>query len=100
MTLNSKSRTLLTILLLLSLAGVSTSAQKPKKTDPCADPQTQVEMTQCAANAYKAADAVLNQIYKQMVAKLDEEGKGPAQRGPERLAKVPGRELRLRGRSV
>lgn len=75
MTLNSKSRALLTILLLLSFAGVSTSAQKPKKTDPCADPQTQVEMTQCAANAYKAADAVLNQIYKQMVAKLDEEEK-------------------------
>src|SRR6185369_13463031 len=70
-----KSRTLLIILLLLSLAGVSTSAQKPKKTDPCANPQTQVEMTQCAAEAYKAADAVLNQVYRQLVAKLDDDEK-------------------------
>jgi uncharacterized protein YecT (DUF1311 family) len=62
-------------LLLLACGGASTKAQRPRKGDPCADPQTQVEMTQCAANAYKAADAVLNQVYKQLVAKLDEEEK-------------------------
>ena len=32
-------------------------------------------MTQCAADAYKAADAVLNQVYRQLVAKLDDDEK-------------------------
>jgi uncharacterized protein YecT (DUF1311 family) len=32
-------------------------------------------MTQCAADAYKAADKVLNQVYQQLVAKLDDEEK-------------------------
>jgi uncharacterized protein YecT (DUF1311 family) len=57
------------------LAGISVSAQKQKKPDPCANPQTQTEMTQCAAEAYKAADAVLNQVYRQLVAKLDDDEK-------------------------
>lgn len=57
------------------LAGSTINAQKRKKTGPCANPQTQVEMTQCAADAYKAADKVLNQVYQQLVAKLDEEEK-------------------------
>ena len=57
------------------LAGISVSAQKQKKPDPCANPQTQTEMTQCAADAYKAADAVLNQVYRQLVAKLDDDEK-------------------------
>ena len=56
-------------------AGASVSAQKQKKPDPCANPQTQIEMTQCAADAYKAADKVLNQVYQQLVAKLDDEEK-------------------------
>jgi uncharacterized protein YecT (DUF1311 family) len=60
---------------LLWLAGSSASAQKQKKPDPCANPQTQTEMTQCAAEAYKAADKVLNQVYQQLVAKLDDEEK-------------------------
>ena len=51
------------------------NAQPQKKTGPCADPQTQFEMNKCAADAYKAADAVLNQVYRQLVAKLDEEEK-------------------------
>lgn len=72
---NSKHKAVFTILLLLPLSGVSTKAQKPKKPDPCANPQTQTEMTQCAANAYKAADAVLNKVYQQLVAKLDDEEK-------------------------
>ena len=67
-----------TVLVLCStmwLAGISVSAQKQKKPDPCANPQTQTEMTQCAAEAYKAADKVLNQVYQQLVAKLDDEEK-------------------------
>lgn len=71
----SRPGTAVVFLSLLALAGSSISAQKPKKTDPCANPQTQVEMTQCAADAYRAADKVLNQVYQQLVAKLDEEEK-------------------------
>ena len=32
-------------------------------------------MTQCAGNDYKAADAVLNQVYQKLVAMLDDEEK-------------------------
>ena len=60
---------------LLLLASASVGAQKQKPADPCANAQTQAEMTQCAANAYKAADKVLNQVYQQLVAKLDDEEK-------------------------
>ena len=63
------------LFLVLSSAATSINAQKPKKTDPCANPQTQTEMTRCAADAYKAADVVLNQVYQKLVAKLDDEEK-------------------------
>jgi uncharacterized protein YecT (DUF1311 family) len=72
---NLKPGTTAVVLSILLLASASIDAQKPKKTGPCADPQTQTEMTQCAADAYKAADAVLNQVYKQLVAKLETEEK-------------------------
>lgn len=71
----SNQGTLLVLWLLLSLNISSINAQKPKKTDPCANPQTQTEMTRCAADAYKAADVVLNQVYQKLVAKLDDEEK-------------------------
>ena len=71
----SRPRSALVLCSLLWLAGTSVSAQKQKKPDPCANPQTQTEMTQCAAEAYKAADKVLNQVYQQLVAKLDDEEK-------------------------
>jgi uncharacterized protein YecT (DUF1311 family) len=64
----------LTIAILL-VAGISVAGQKRKPPDPCANPQTQAEMTQCAGKAYKAADAVLNQVYPKLVAMLDDEEK-------------------------
>jgi uncharacterized protein YecT (DUF1311 family) len=63
------------ILLLMLVAGFSTVGQKQKPKDPCADAQTQAEMTQCAGQAYKAADAELNQVYQKLVAMLDDEEK-------------------------
>lgn len=71
----SKPVTVIALLAILSLAGSSISAQKPRKSDPCANPQTQIEMTQCAANAYKVADGVWNQVYQKLVAMLDDEEK-------------------------
>jgi uncharacterized protein YecT (DUF1311 family) len=62
-------------LLSLLLLSVSVSAQKPARTGRCADPQTQSEMTQCAAADYKAADVALNQVYQKLVAKLDTDEK-------------------------
>lgn len=65
-------KTAIVLLSLLMLTGISTTGQKRKKTGACADPQSQSEMNQCAAQEYKAADAVLNQVYQRLVAKLDE----------------------------
>jgi len=49
--------------------------QGKKRVDPCANAQTQAEMTQCAEREYKAADVALNQVYRQLVAMLDDEEK-------------------------
>ena len=61
-------------LLLIAAAGF-TSGQRKKNPDPCANPQTQFEMNQCAARDYRAADAVLNQTYQRLVAMLNDEEK-------------------------
>lgn len=62
--------------LIMLLAGTANvSGQRQKKTGPCANPQTQFEMNQCAGKEYQAADAVLNQVYQKLVAMLDDEQK-------------------------
>ena len=66
---------ILIALALILLSTGSTSAQKQKKTGPCANPQTQAEMNICAGEDFKAADAVLNRVYQQLLAKLDDEEK-------------------------
>ena len=49
-------------------------AQNQKK-DPCADAQSQAEMNMCWGKEYKAADARLNEAYRQFMAKLNDEEK-------------------------
>ena len=71
----SKLGILIALVSMLFAATRSINAQKPKKTGPCANPQSQAEMNQCAGEEYKAADAVLNQVYQQFMAKLDDEEK-------------------------
>src|ERR1041385_9267042 len=56
------------------LLGVVTFAQDQKK-DPCADAQSQAEMNICWGKEYKAADARLNEAYRQFMSKLDDEEK-------------------------
>ena len=63
------------LLLLLLMIGGYTLGQGTKKSDPCANAQTQAEMNDCAGKEYKTADAVLNQVYRQLVAMLDDEEK-------------------------
>ena len=56
--------------LLLTLKVSPTTAQTKK--DPCANAQTQVEMNECQGREYKKADAALNAVYRQLMAKIDE----------------------------
>ena len=72
---NKRSNSGLAIAILLSfvLAGASASAQRKARGDPCANPVTQLEMNQCAGKKFRAADATLNQVYRKLVAMLDEE---------------------------
>jgi uncharacterized protein YecT (DUF1311 family) len=64
---------LFTLYCLLILVGFGTApGQGTKKVVPCASAQTQTDMNICWGNEYKSADATLNQIYRQLVAKLDE----------------------------
>ena len=65
----------ITFLLLFVLASGAASGQRKKKSDPCANPLTQFDMTQCAGKAFRAADDALNQVYRKLVALLDEEEK-------------------------
>src|SRR5688572_7352263 len=62
------------LILALLLSSVSIAGQKAKD-DPCPNAQSQLEMNQCAGNAYKAADGELNQVYRKLVAMLDAEEK-------------------------
>ena len=71
--MKSIKRAIILILALL-LSSISIAGQKPKD-DPCPNAQSQLEMNQCAGNAYKAADGELNQIYRKLVAMLDAEEK-------------------------
>ena len=62
------------IVLLLILMVVA-YGQGTKKPVPCADAQTQTDMSICWGKEYKAADATLNQVYGQLMRKLDEPDK-------------------------
>ena len=62
-------------LLLLLLTGSFAVAQDQKKTDPCAEAETQTEMNMCWGKEYRAADARLNQVYREFTAKLDDDEK-------------------------
>ena len=63
------------VFMLLLVTGFYTFGQTPKKTEPCVEAQTQADMTICWGNQYKAADATLNQVYRQLMGKLDDEEK-------------------------
>jgi uncharacterized protein YecT (DUF1311 family) len=61
---------------LLILVGFgSAPGQGTKKTGPCASAQSQADMNDCWGREYKTADATLNQVYRQLVSKLDDEEK-------------------------
>src|ERR1051326_4017315 len=64
-------RLVMTLLFLLLATGASTLGQDPKKTEPCADAQTQGDMNICWGNQYKAADTQLNETYQKLVALLE-----------------------------
>jgi uncharacterized protein YecT (DUF1311 family) len=66
-----------TALCLLLALKVSTANAQTQK-DPCANAQTQVEMNECQGREYKKADAALNAVYKQLMAKIDTEGERAA----------------------
>jgi len=59
-------------LILLVPVGAFAFGQGQKKSEPCADAQTQTDMNICWGKEYKAADATLNQVYGQLMRKLDE----------------------------
>jgi len=61
------------VFIVLILCG-SLFAQTQKK-DPCADAQSQAEMNMCWGKQYKAADAKLNEAYRQFMTKLNDEEK-------------------------
>src|SRR5215471_17569529 len=64
----------ISLLIALMLMSVTSAGQKPKP-KPCEDAQSQAEMTICAGNEYKKADAQLNKTYQELVAMLDDEDK-------------------------
>lgn len=68
-----KSATFLVLLCLLA-AGY-TFGQGTKKSDPCAKAQSQAELNDCWGKEYRAADVILNQVYRQLVSILDDEEK-------------------------
>lgn len=72
-----KTRTLIAIgILVLFLQSGISAQKKPRSTKPaCGDLMTQGEMNRCAEDDYKKADAELNKVYQQTMAKLSVEHK-------------------------
>jgi len=68
-------RLVIAVFCICLLASSHIYGQGKRKADPCAKAQTQAEMSQCAGREYKAADLTLNQVYRQLVTKLDDEEK-------------------------
>ena len=64
---------ILCCLLLLIVTGAAVA--QGKKPEPCASAQTQTDMNICWGKEYRSADATLNQVYGQLMRKLDEAGK-------------------------
>lgn len=58
----------------LLFTAIVANGYQSQTTDPCKDAQTTFEMKQCAAKKYKQADDELNRVYRQLVAKLEDEG--------------------------
>jgi uncharacterized protein YecT (DUF1311 family) len=73
--MDSHMRLFTTLLFLFIFTAPIASGEVPQKTEACAAAQSQAEMTICWENQYKAADAKLNQVYRQFTAKLDDEEK-------------------------
>jgi uncharacterized protein YecT (DUF1311 family) len=67
-----KLSVLLSSIILCFLAASNAAAQNPQSPDPCADPQSTVEMRDCAGKEYKQADAELNAVYKELMATLSD----------------------------
>ncbi|HEV2863148.1 MAG TPA: lysozyme inhibitor LprI family protein [Pyrinomonadaceae bacterium] len=63
-------RTVFALLLVAGAAGVA-PAQKGREIHPCEGHGSQAEATACAGKEYRAADAELNRVYKQLMSKLD-----------------------------
>lgn len=53
----------------------SAFGQGSQKPAPCSEAGTQAEMNDCAGKEYKTADAALNRMYQQLLAKLEPEEK-------------------------
>src|SRR5437667_2041935 len=63
------------IAVFLSLStALTSSGQKQKEQDPCANAQTTLEMRDCAGREYKKADEELNKVYRQLTSTLADEG--------------------------
>ena len=62
-----------TFVIFLLSSGAITFGQEQKKSDPCADAQSQGEMNICWGKEYKAADARLNAAYREFASKLSAE---------------------------
>ena len=62
-------------LMLVGLMAVASAFGQGAKKAPCSNADTQAEMNICAGQEYKTADAALNRVYQQLVAKLESEEK-------------------------
>src|SRR5262249_51813570 len=73
--MRAKHLVLFALVAFLCLPATSASTQKPSakqsKEDPCVNAVTRAEMNQCLSKEYEKAEAEMNEIYRQVVSKLD-----------------------------
>jgi len=72
-----KLSALIVVIALCFLLAPGGAAQKGNP-NPCANATTTVEMDDCVGKEYRKVDAELNRVYKQLMAKLEDEGEKAA----------------------
>jgi uncharacterized protein YecT (DUF1311 family) len=72
-----KISALIIVIALCFILAPSGAAQQGKQ-NPCANAATTVEIDECVGKEYQKVDAELNRVYKQLMAKLEDEGEKAA----------------------
>lgn len=73
-----KASTYFILLVFFVIAILFGQDQKPQVNDPCANPQTTIEMRECASKRFNEADTELNRVFAKLLSGLSDDNEHKA----------------------